>query len=198
MKLRVNHRNGIYVEKTDSVLCEVFCTPEGESPKWLFEHGWLPTVRGEWYQAKSSRIVMYREHFTKPNLNGIRISTVGDWSKILHESIPHYSYLNLEHIEYMIESADTIVYFEDKAFACLNIYDKIPYVSTVIGTRHNKNLLEYVVPVMKDVCFKIEDETPYSLMSDIYIGEWYDKFAFKSTLMGFEWWDGEQWIHGSN
>lgn len=194
MKIRVSHTNGIYDEKTDSTLCEVYCTPELETPKMLIETGWLPTTGGEWYQSKSSRIPLYLQTYSKEKIP-IRVSTVGNWYDILEDSRKHYPYLNDEHIRYCLETSSLVVYFEGKAFSVLNILDGIPYISLVIGTRHNKDILRHVVPTMKNVCFEMEFDKPYTIKSDyLYLGEWYDYFAFKSSMIGFEWWDGESWV----
>ena len=56
MKTRISHLNGKYDVESSADLCELFCTPENESQKYLFEKGWLPTSNGEWYQSRSSRI----------------------------------------------------------------------------------------------------------------------------------------------
>lgn len=191
---RFSHTNGIYDEKTDSILCEVYCTPESETPKMLMETGWLPTAGGEWYQSKSSRIPLYQQTYSMEKVP-IRVSTVGNWEDILDNSRKYYPYLNDNHIRYCIETSSFVVYFEDKAFSVLNIIDGIPYISLVIGTRHNKNILQYVVPTMKNICFEMK----YTHLCDIvdeylYLGEWYDYFSFKSSMIGFEWWTGETWI----
>lgn len=194
MKIRIDHKNGIYDEKTDSVLCEVYCIPELESHSELFESGWLPTVRGEWYQSKSSRIPLYQQTYSMEKIP-VRVSTVGNWRDILEDSRKHYPYLNDEHIQYCIGSSSMIVYFDGKAFSCLNLIDGIPYISLVIGTRQNKDILKYVVPTMKNICFDVESSVPYTIKSHyLYLGEWYDHFAFKSSIIGFEWWDGESWV----
>lgn len=194
MNFRFNHLNGQYDERTDSPLCEVFCTPENETCEWLFDNGWLPTINGEWYQSKSSRISLVFQNYNKPNFSHIKLSTVGDWEAIIKDTISHYSYLNIEHIQYCINTSKLVIYFDNKVFAVLNLYDGIPYVSAVIGTRKYKNILQYVIPVMKNLCFEIDQESPFTIKSDfLYIGEWYNKFSFKSSYVGFEWWDGLSW-----
>lgn len=194
MKIRISHKNGIYDEKTDSTLCEVYCTPELESPTYLMNNGWLPTNNGEWYQSRSSRIPLYNQPHSSEKIP-IRVSTVGNWYDILKDSRIHYPHLNDDHIQYCVESSYVTVYFAGKAFACLNLIDGIPYISLVIGTRHNKDILKYVVPTMKNVCFDLDAAVPYTIKSDfIYLGEWYDYFSFKSSMLGFEWWDGEHWV----
>ena len=83
MKIRISHLNGQYDISNHSDLCELFCTPENETPKHLFEMGWLPTSNGEWYQSRSSRIkinpISARRQY---QLAKIRTSKSGDYRKI--------------------------------------------------------------------------------------------------------------------
>ena len=58
MQIRVSHLNGKYDSQTGADLCELFGTPDGETYKELFESGWLPTKNGEWYQSRSSRVLI--------------------------------------------------------------------------------------------------------------------------------------------
>ena len=87
MKIRISHLNGQYDLSNHSDLCELFCKPENESPEYLFENGWLPTSNGEWYQSRSSRVkIQPISSRRKTQLKKIKISTDGDFLKILNQS----------------------------------------------------------------------------------------------------------------
>ena len=87
MKTRISHLNGTYQSDTAADLCEVFCEPEGETYRELFETGWLPTDNGEWYQSRSSRVkiqpISTRRRY---QIKKINVSTTGDYQKIFEES----------------------------------------------------------------------------------------------------------------
>lgn len=190
MQVRYSHTNGLYIEHSDSVLCEVFCLPDVESPDWLFNNGWLPTTNGEWYQSKSCRI-KFDEITSLPA--EIKLSTDGDWNGILQDAISSgvYSFLNADHIDFCIQTAKRIVYLNDVVFAVLNVLDGQPYISTVIGTRSAKNLLQYIIPYFINVCIS-DSEIQYT--SDyLFLGEWYGQHTYKQLYGRFEWWDGAKW-----
>jgi len=194
MQLRFDHTHGVYSVKTDTVLCEVFCTPTTETPQWLFEHGWLPTVDGEWYQARSARIPIEGDVL---NTSELSITTDGDWRRILDISPEYYHNLNLNHIEFCVRTSAKLMYIDGAAFFTLNIFDGVPYIGTTIGVRKMQEQLQYKSVMLVDVIIsKVRDVLKTDLATNanfLYIGEWYPQFDFKRRYEGFEYWNGTRW-----
>jgi len=189
MKTKIRHVYGKYDLESGSALCEVFCFPNGESHQELFESGWLPTRDGKWYQSRSSRIKIEPiSGNRRRKLKKINISTNGDYKQILERCKHLYPAIILDEVAYTVLFPHEIYYFNDSVFAILLWFDNIPFVSTLIGGRLDKN---GVTPMVHYFFLEKLREHSYPYM---YISEWYDEFAYKAELPGFEWWDGEKWV----
>lgn len=189
MRTKVSHVNGKYDLESGSALCELFCFPDGESSKELFESGWLPTRDGKWYQSRSSRVkIAPISGNRRRKLKKIKVSTDGDYKRILENCKNLYPAIVLDEVEYTVLFPHEIYYFNDSVFAILIWLDNIPFVSTLIGGRLDKSGITPMVHYF--FLDKLNGHSyPY-----IYISEWYEEFGYKSDLSGFEWWDGEKWV----
>ena len=189
MRTRFNHENGKYDLESGSALCELFCFPDDESYRELFENGWLPTRDEKWYQSRSSRVkIAPISGNRRRRLNKIKVSTDGDYKQILENCKHLYPAVVLDEVAYTVLFPHEIYYFDDSVFAILLWFDDIPFVSTLIGGRLDKSGITPMVNYF--FLHKLREHSyPY-----IYISEWYDEFGYKSDLPGFEWWDGEKWV----
>ena len=189
MKTKISHVNGKYDLESGATLCELFCFPDGESDKELFESGWLPDRGEKWYQSRSSRVkIAPISGNRKRRLNKIKVSTDGDYKQILENCKHLYPAVVLDEVAYTVLFPHEIYYFDDSVFAILLWFDDIPFVSTLIGGRLDKSGITPMVNYF--FLHKLREHSyPY-----VYISEWYDEFGYKSDLPGFEWWDGEKWV----
>lgn len=189
MQIRVSHLNGKYDSKTGADLCELFGTPDGESYKELFERGWLPTKNGEWYQSRSSRVLISPLSGTRRyEVRKLDVSTDGDWRYIFEETKEFYPHFQEDYIHTCLSFPNEIYYFNDSVFAILNWFDDVPFFSTVIGGRIRKN---GVTPL---TCYYFINKLLGHSYPYLYISEWYEQFSFKANYPNFEWWDGENWV----
>ena len=140
MKIRISHLNGKYDIEQGADLCEVFGTPDCETYKELFETGWLPTKNREWYQSRSSRVKIDKLSGTRRyEVKKLNVSNEGDWQKIFEETKYLYPNFQEDYIRTYLSFNHEIYYFGDSVFAILNWFDDIPFFSTVIGGRIQKN-----------------------------------------------------------
>lgn len=189
MQIRVSHLNGKYDSQTGADLCEVFGTPDGESYKELFERGWLPTKNGEWYQSRSSRVLISPLSGTRRyEVRKLDVKTDGDWKRIFDETKEFYPDYQEEYLHTCLSFPHEIYYFNNSVFAILNWFDNIPFFSTVIGGRTKKN---GVTPL---TCYYFINKLLGHSYPYLYISEWYEQFSFKANYPNFEWWDGENWV----
>lgn len=192
MKTRISHLNGTYQSDTAADLCEVFCEPEGETYRELFETGWLPTDNGEWYQSRSSRVkiqpISARRRY---QIKKINVSTTGDYQKIFEESKYLYDEKAQQFLDTVLSYKHEIYYFNDNVFGVLNWFDEIPYFSLVLGGKLKR---DGVTPLS---CYYFIDKLVGNAYPYLYIGEWYDQFYYKSHYPNFEWWDGQKWNEGN-
>jgi hypothetical protein len=192
MKIRISHLNGQYDLSNHTDLCELFCKPENEDSKYLFENGWLPYSNGEWYQCRSSRVkISPISSRRKRQLEKIKISKEGNYLEIMRKSKFLYDDAVEEFLHTMLSFKHEIYYFNDNTFAVLNWFDDIPYYSLVLGGRVKK---DGSTPLS---CYHFIDELANHSYPYLYIGEWYDQFYYKSHYPNFEWWDGEKWVENN-
>ena len=189
MKLRISHLHGIYDDHTGADLCELFCVPEHESYKELFESGWLPTTNGEWYQSRSSRVkILPISSRRKYELKKIEVSKIGDYKKIFEESKSLYPIRVIDDINVAISYPHEIYYFNNSVVSIVSVFDNIPFISATFGGRLRKDGITPMT-VYYHLNRLIGNTYDY-----LYIAEWYSQFNYKSNFPNFEWWNGEKWI----
>ena len=192
MKTRISHLNGKYDFESSADLCELFCTPEDENPKYLFENGWLPTSNGEWYQSRSSRIkISPISSRRKYQLRKIRTCKSGDYREIFEKSKYIYDPIVEEYLDTVLSFEHEIYYFNDNIFSILNWFGDIPYYSLVLGGKGSNN---GITPL---TCYYFIEQLVGISYPYLYIGEWYDEFNYKTHYPNFEWWDGQNWNFGN-
>jgi len=193
MKIRISHQNGQYDITNHSDLCELFCTPDGETPQYLFENGWLPYSNEEWYQCRSSRVkikpISARRKF---QLAKIRISKSGDYKEIFEKSKYLYDPIIEDFLDTVLSFDHEIYYFNNSVFGVLNWFGDIPYFSLVVGGKLRR---EGITPM---TCYFFINELLGHTYPYLYIGEWYEQFFYKSHYPNFEWWDGQSWNVGNS
>lgn len=181
----------MFADEKDSshFLCEVFSIRTNETYQYMFEHGWLPTKKNEWFQNKSSRIKISEISNRKKNrLKKISISKNGDYKDIFTKSKSYYSESCQNYLETVLSFKHEIYYFNSEVFCVLNWFDDIPFFSAVFGGKVKRN---GITPI---TCYYFMDKLINHTYPYLYIGEWYHQFNYKSNYPNFEWWNGENWI----
>lgn len=187
MKIIYNHKNGLFTEKGESLL-EVYAIIDKETPKYMFDNGWLP-FREKWYQTKSSRLKLSGiSNRRKKELAKIKISEKGDLNSIVNKSLK-YNKFEAEYLDEYLELPHYKFFFDDCFCGIVNLVDNIPYYTFMIwdesNKKHSYGTLSYYFLIDKYFNEKIDY---------IYISEYYEQFSYKKNLPGFEYWDGNEWV----
>lgn len=186
MKLIFNHSEGLFTESGCSLL-EVECLKEDESIKYMFENGWLPFKDNKWYQSRSSRLKLSPiSNRRKKELSKINFSTKGNYEEIILKAKP-FGCFNEDWLKFYNSIPNYTFFMDDVAFGIVNYYDEqLFYTSFVWDKNQNKN--SYGTLSYYHLIEKFRNEYEY-----IYISEFYEKFNYKQTLQGFQYWDGQFW-----
>jgi hypothetical protein len=189
MKIRFSHENGKYQDTTDSILCEAYATPENESFTWLFEHGWLPTVNGEWYQSKSSRLFVKCISPRRYEGNITVVHPESNWEELYSPFHNEYTFFDVSHASYLSSLSVAVLCIDSLVYVTLNLFDDIPYISCAIGSKRIPNINLYI----PSICIEYLKNAQLNFGDYVYIGEYYRQFSFKSQYPCFEFWDGCAW-----
>ena len=185
MKIRFNHEGGIYAN--NQCLLEVEAEVEEESASFMFENGWLP-FQSSWYQSRSSRLRLGDiSSRRKRELSKISFSEVGDTRELMNRS-SEFGCFKEDWVLHYLSLPCYVFYMDDAAFGVVNfVEDQIFYTSLVWDKRKNEN--SYGTLSYYHLIEKFKDTHRF-----LYISEYYEKFSYKSTLPGFEYWNGARWV----
>ena len=188
MKIIFNHDKGLFTNEGESLL-EVYAITDSETPKNMFENGWLP-FRDKWYQTKSSRLKLSEiSNRRKKELSKIKVSNEGDLNLIVQKSLK-YGKFESEYLDEYLELPHYKFFFDDCFCGIVNLVENIPYYTFMIWDESNKNhsygTLSYYYLIEK----YFKENLDY-----IYISEFYEQFSYKQNLPGFEFWTGTKWIN---
>lgn len=182
MKIRFSHKNGLYNIEKDICLTEAFAEIENESFDYMFQNGWLPHFDG-WYQARSCRLnlapISARRNKELAQIVIDKQPQVDFFLQISgsqHDSLVYF--LNEKHFKFGMDSAllGVVNEYDDQVFYSTMIYDK-NLTTNSCGTLSYYYLIE-----------KYRHTHKY-----LYTSTYYEEFAYKSKLPGFEYWDGTEW-----
>jgi len=178
MKLIFDHSKSIFNEGAPLILLEA--ERENESAKYMLENGWVPYYYNSeeyWYQTKSSRLKIKKISGRRlKELSKIHVTYKTENPNIQPPiSIEWYQFGNFEDFYFDDVFWGRILYLEDQVlFAVMNKTNSVKSYGT----------LSYYYLVNK-----LLGKYTY-----LYITDFYDVFEYKSSLPGFEYWNGKDWV----
>jgi len=174
MKLIFNHVHSIFDGVNPLIYLEA--EKETESAEYMFNNGWVP-YKDIWYQTQSSRLKLSNISTSrKKELNNISVTHKTNNCDI---TIPYDidAYSDSKHLDF---------FFDDIFWGRINFYEnQILYsVMNTVQSKKSYGTLSYYYLIDK---FKSEYEY-------LYVTDYFHQFDYKSSLPGFEYWNGNQWI----
>lgn len=178
MKIKFDHIHSKFIDGLP--LLYVKSEIESETPKYMFEHGWVPLDDKNWYQTQSARLKLSDiSSRRKKELEKISVSENVDITSFpliySKEEIKDYSLTN--HYDFC---------FDNQFCGRINFYDDQVFYSMMSISKDKKSYgtLSYYYLINK-----LKDNYEY-----LYISDYYDIFSSKSKLPGFEYWNGSCWL----
>jgi hypothetical protein len=186
MKLIFNHREGIF-SKSGNCLLEVESYRENETAEYMFENGWLPFENDIWYQCKSSRLLLSPISSRRnKELSKIEFSLKGNKTDLIEKSRSFGCFVE-KWLEFYSSLPNYTFFMDDAAMGVVNFYENQIFYTTFVWDK-NKNKNSYGTLSYYHLIEKFRNDYKY-----MYISEYYEQFSYKSTLQGFEYWDGNKW-----
>lgn len=183
MKIIFDHDCGAYNEKYSTPLCLVCAKREKETCKYMFENGWIPCGRSNWYwyQARSSRIKLDFDVSKKKRkaLSKLKV-TYNDMNLLDLENPP-----TVKEVESYAKGKHLDIFFDGVSGFRLNFYEDQLLASVMNRTRHKKG---YGTLLFYYVMENFSKDYEY-----LYLSECYDQFIYKMFLPSFEYWNGRKW-----
>lgn len=178
MKLHFDHSKSVFYN--DVPLVYMDAERENESVKFMFENGWVPfyeDTKEYWYQTKSSRLKIEKISPRRiKELQKLKISKKTDNNEI-EPPIGLEWYQSGKYEDF---------YFDDIFWGrILYIEDQVLY-SVMNTTKSEKSYgtLSYYYLLEKFL----------GKFDYLYITDFFDVFSYKSSLPGFEYWNGKSWV----
>src|SRR6516162_3327306 len=193
LKTRVKHFYGSQEKHNLELVCLQLVT-EGLDEKEALEHGWL-YYDNEWYQCRSTRLEIARFKpkplpsycticvIKEPTIELKRIYR--DFLQIRGFRDINNPFADNERSSYLVISDN----FTPVAFTKFNHYQGGLESQYTAWNYHNPKLSIGTKIVSCEVVYAKSMGLEY-----LYLGEGYELSSlYKSTLKGFQWWDGNEW-----
>lgn len=187
MKLIFNHDEGV-MTPAGNCLLEIECLRENETSQFMFENGWLPYLNDRWYQCRSSRLKLAPiSSRRKRELSKITFLESGDADDIITRA-KKFGKFREDWARFYMSLPNYTFYMDNVAMGILNFFDDQIFYTTLVWDRdHTTN--SYGTLSYYHLIDKFKGDYEY-----MYISEYYDEFAYKQSLPGFEYWSGSKWL----
>lgn len=186
MIVTFDHSEGTF-SKSGNCLLEVYCTPETEPAKYMFENGWLPWTDNRWYQCQSSRLILSPVSSRRRNeLSKIKITQSGDFEGLISRA-SEFRCFNEKWLRFYASLPHYTFFMDDAAFGIVNFYEDQIFYTTLVWDKHI-DLHSYGTLSYYHIIEKFRDQYEY-----LYTSEYYEDFAYKQNIQGFQYWDGKHW-----
>lgn len=179
MKLIFDHTNSLLFEDTPYISVEA--VRENESAKFMFENGWVPFYENKkehWYQTKSSRLkITPISKRRKKELSKIKIAEKTENLQIETPlSFKWYDDGNFEDF-----------YFDDVFWGRVHFFENQVLYSVMNKTQDKKSYGTLSYYYLLD---KFLGKFDY-----LYITDYFDIYKYKKNLLGFQYWNGSDWVN---